>query len=263
MSRNARSDLVPAGTAAKSRRRATNLPGRASVLSDRSSGSRPPCDCACPSVLTCCLSVLAVWSTGTPHWLFQADLRNIRVGQIAEIIMATENIAAALTRVQNVLQRRPQTGVHDDAPATARWMGGLRVMSSHVNGMQVASDMPAELGGTGDQVSPGWLFRAGLAACLATCIAIQAAAAGIVLTALEVRATSRSDLRGLFGMCETDGEPVGAGPIAAGLTVRIAAPGVESAEISRLVERSYLQSPISAALRDAVPVSLAIETDGE
>ncbi len=82
--------------------------------------------------------------------------------------MATEDIAAALARVQTVLQRRPQTGVHDDAPATARWMGGLRVIFSHANGMQVASDMPAELSGTGDQVSPGWLFRAGLAACLAT-----------------------------------------------------------------------------------------------
>jgi uncharacterized OsmC-like protein len=177
--------------------------------------------------------------------------------------MATENIAAALARVQTVLQRRPQTGLHDDAPATARWMGGLRVISSHANGMQVASDMPAELGGTGDQISPGWLFRAGLAACLATCISIQAAAAGITLSALEVRATSRSDLRGLFGMCESGGKPVGAGPIAAGLAVRVAAPGVESAELHRLVERSYLQSPISAALRDAVPVSLALEVDGK
>ena len=177
--------------------------------------------------------------------------------------MATESIAAALARVQTVLQRRPQIGVHDDAPATAQWMGGLRVVSSHANGTKVASDMPAELGGTGDQVSPGWLFRAGLAACLATCIAIQAAAAGIALTALQVHATSRSDLRGLFGMCESDGEPVGAGPISTGLTVHIAAHGVEAAELNRLVERSYVQSPISAALRDAVPVSLAITVDGK
>ncbi|HEX7374313.1 MAG TPA: OsmC family protein [Steroidobacteraceae bacterium] len=181
---------------------------------------------------------------------------------MAEIVMVTEQIAAALVRVQNILQRRPQTGLHDDTPATARWAGGLRVISSHANGTQVASDMSAELGGTGDQVSPGWLFRAGLAACLTTCIAIQSAAAGIALSTLEVRATSRSDLRGLFGMCESDGERVGAGPIAAGLTVRIAAPGVDAVELDRLVERSYLQSPISAALREAVPVSLTIEAVG-
>ncbi|HEY1888866.1 MAG TPA: OsmC family protein [Steroidobacteraceae bacterium] len=177
--------------------------------------------------------------------------------------MANENIAASLARVQTVLQRRPQTGMHDDAPATARWMGGLRVISSHANGMEVASDMPAELGETGDQVSPGWLFRAGLAACLTTCIAIQAAAAGVVPSALEVRATSRSDLRGLFGMCESDGAPVGAGPIAAGLTVHISGPEVDPAELNHLVERSYLRSPISAALRDAVPVNLAIEVEGK
>jgi uncharacterized OsmC-like protein len=178
-----------------------------------------------------------------------------------EIVVTTENIAAALTRVQTVLQRRPQTGLHDDAPATARWMGGLRVISSHANGTQIASDMPAELGGTGDQVSPGWLFRAGLAACLGTCIAIQAAAAGVALLALEVRASSRSDLRGLFGMCASDGALVGAGPVAAGLTVRITAPDVPPEELNRLVERSYLQSPIAAALREAVPVSLVIEVE--
>jgi uncharacterized OsmC-like protein len=177
--------------------------------------------------------------------------------------MATGNIAAALLRVQNVLQRRPRAGLHDDEPATARWMGELRVIASHASGTRMATDMPAEFGGTGDQVSPGWLFRAGLASCLATSIAVQAAAAGIALSALEVRATSRSDLRGLFGMCGNDGAPIGAGPIAARLTVRIAAEGIAPEELSRLVERSYLRSPVAAALRDAVPLSLAIEGDGQ
>lgn len=176
--------------------------------------------------------------------------------------MATEDIAAAVLRVQTVLQRRPQTGLHDDAPATAHWQGGLRVVSSHANGTEVASDMPTELGGSGDTVSPGWLFRAGLAACLATCIAIQAAARGITLTELEVRATSRSDLRGLFGMRDSAGGTVGAGPLAAGLAVRIVAPGAAREELDRLVEQSYLWSPISAAVRDGVPVNLTIEAGG-
>jgi uncharacterized OsmC-like protein len=123
--------------------------------------------------------------------------------------------------------------------------------------------MPTELGGTGDQVTPGWLFRAGLASCFATCIAMQAAARGIALTALEVRAASRSDLRGLFGMLDTDGEPVGAGPIRARLTVRIAAPGVAPEELNQLIGQSYRCSPMSAALRDAVPVNVAIEMNGE
>jgi len=177
------------------------------------------------------------------------------------IIMATEDIAAAWQRALTVLQRRPQVGVHDDAPATARWAGDLRVVSSHADGTQMITDMPAELGGAGDRVTPGWLFRAGLAACLATRIAMGAAAQGIALTALEVRSTSSSDLRGLLGMPDTDGARVGAGPIGVHLAVQIAAPGVAREDLQRLVEQSYCCSPMSAALRDAVPVSLAIETD--
>src|ERR1700735_1329211 len=110
--------------------------------------------------------------------------------------MTTQRIAAALQRVESVLRRRPETGLHDDAPATARWQGGTRTASSHSNGTQVQTDMPTELGGSGDQVTPGWLFRAGVASCLATCIAMRAAHAGIALSALEVRGSSGWDIRG-------------------------------------------------------------------
>jgi uncharacterized OsmC-like protein len=200
------------------------------------------------------LAALAI-SRRTAHHPVEARRR--------EISMAIEDIAAALQRAQTVLQRKPQVGVHDDAPATARWTGDLRVVSSHANGTQMITDMPTELGGTGDRVSPGWLFRAGLASCFATRIAMQAAARGIALTALEVRTTSSSDLRGLLGMLDTDGEQVGAGPIGVRLAVQIAARGVARQELQRLVEESYCCSPMSAALRDAVPVSVAIEIEGE
>ena len=103
--------------------------------------------------------------------------------------MATQDIAAALQRVESVLRRRPDVGLHDDAPATARWERGTRVVASHANGTQVATDMPTELGGTGDQVTPGLAVPRGLASCAATRIALAAAAEGIELTALEVRAT--------------------------------------------------------------------------
>ena len=104
---------------------------------------------------------------------------------------AMQNIAAAMQRVESVLHRRPQAALHDDAPATARWQSGTRVVASHADGTQLVTDMPSELGGSGNQVTPGWLFRAGLASCAATRIAMGAAAAGIELTMLEVRASSR------------------------------------------------------------------------
>jgi uncharacterized OsmC-like protein len=175
--------------------------------------------------------------------------------------MASEEIAAAMHRVESVLRRRPEMGLHEDPPATARWQSGTRITSSHSNGTQVLTDMPTELGGSGDQVTPGWLFRAGIASCLATCIAMRAAQAGIALSALEVRASSRSDLRGLFGMKDATGELVCAGPCGVQLVVRIEAPGIPAEQLRDLVEESQRFSPMPTALRNAVPVSLCIETE--
>jgi len=175
--------------------------------------------------------------------------------------MTIKNIAAAVQRVESVLQRRPATGIHDDAPATARWQTGLRVVACHANGTQMLTDMPTELGGSGDKATPGWLFRAGLASCLATCIAMKAAAEGIELASLEVLATSRSDLRGLFGMADSTGAPVAAGPSEIQLRVRISAAGVSVERLRLLVEDSNRCSPVSAAARDAVAVAMRIEVD--
>src|SRR3954466_3331235 len=102
--------------------------------------------------------------------------------------MSAQEVSAALQRVESVLRRRPDMGLHADAPAIVKWDGGLRVTAQHANGKQVHTDMPGELGGTGDQVTPGWLFRAGLASCTATCIVMLAAREGIELETLELSA---------------------------------------------------------------------------
>ncbi len=161
------------------------------------------------------------------------------------------------------MRRRPELGLHDDAPATARWEKGTRVVASHANGTQVATDMPGELGGTGDKVTPGWMFRAGMASCAATTIALAAAAQGIELTRLEVRASSRSDVRGLLGMQEADGMPVDAGPSDVQLHVRIAANSVEPARLRALVNDAYRSSPVPRAVSTALPVDLRIDIDGQ
>src|ERR1700722_2875674 len=106
--------------------------------------------------------------------------------------MTMHAISTAIARVTAILQRRPEFGLHNDAPAIARWESGLRVVSGHENGTQVVTDMPIELGGGGNLVTPGWLMRAGLASCAVTSIAMTAAAEHIELTALEVSARSRS-----------------------------------------------------------------------
>jgi uncharacterized OsmC-like protein len=173
--------------------------------------------------------------------------------------MSAQYVADALQRVEVVLRRRPDMGVHDDAPATARWRGSTRIVTSHANGIEVTTDMPGELGGTGDQVTPGWLLRAGLAACTATRIAMGAAAAGIALTKLELRASSRSDTRGMLGMTEPDGTRVSAGPHDVQLHVTIAAQGVPAAKLRALVEESHRCSPVPCAIQEETPVGLHIE----
>jgi uncharacterized OsmC-like protein len=173
--------------------------------------------------------------------------------------MSMQDLAAALQRVEAVLQRRPDQGLHDDAPATARWQGGVRVESSHANGTRLLTDMPCELGGTGDKVTPGWMFRAGIAACATTSIAMAAAGEGIALEALEVQVGSRSDTRGLLGVPAADGQAVYAGPRDMQLQVRIAAGGVPPDRLRALVEAAMARSPIPNAAQNATPLALRIE----
>jgi uncharacterized OsmC-like protein len=173
--------------------------------------------------------------------------------------MSAQYVADAMQRVEVVLRRRPDMGVHDDAPATACWRGSTRIVISHANGIEVTTDMPGELGGTGDQVTAGWLLRAGLAACTATRIAMGAAAAGIELSKLELRASSRSDTRGMLGMTEPDGTRISAGPRDVQLHVTIAAQGVPAAKLRTLVEESHRCSPVPCAIQEETPVGLHIE----
>ena len=176
--------------------------------------------------------------------------------------MGAQAIAEALQRVETVLARRPEAGLHDDAAATATWQGGTRVVARHANGLQMPTDMPGEFGGTGDQVSPGWLFRAGVAACAATSIAMLAASEGIALEALEARVDSKTDSRGMLGMTGADGQRVSAAPCDVQLHIRIAAQGVAPERLRALVEGGYGRSPIPCAVQAALPLALHVEVDG-
>jgi uncharacterized OsmC-like protein len=173
--------------------------------------------------------------------------------------MTAKQIASAIKRAESVLKRRPQAGVAADAPAMSRWEGGLRVVTHRKGGPSLPTDMPEELGGSGDQISPGWLLRAGLASCLTTRIAMAAAAQGIDLQALDVAASSRSDARGLLGLAGGAGEPIGAGPLEVILHVRIRAAGISAERLHALVEYSHAHSPVSAAIGQSMPISLSIE----
>jgi organic hydroperoxide reductase OsmC/OhrA len=176
--------------------------------------------------------------------------------------MTTQEIAAALKRVEAVLRDRPGAGQHDDGPAIARWEGALRVATNGAGGVRIVTDMPREFGGSGDDfANPGWLFHAALASCATTRIAMAAAAEGIELAALEVVAGSSSDARGIFGMADAGGEPVPAGPRDVRLHVRIGAPGASPERLRALVADSCRSSPVADAAQRALPVDLRIDVD--
>jgi len=173
--------------------------------------------------------------------------------------MRNEQIAASMERVASVLRRRPRAGVSDDSAATAHWDGGLHASVRSDAGYSVATDMPVEIGGEASAVTPGWLLRAGLASCAVTRIAMAAAVEGIALATLEARATSRSDARGLLGLCEPDGRPVPAGPLVMELHVRIGAPGVPADRLRALVASTVACSPVTCAVEQPLPVGLHVD----
>jgi uncharacterized OsmC-like protein len=175
--------------------------------------------------------------------------------------MVAGNIAMALQRVRDVLARRPNAGLHTDEPAIARWEHGVRVVTRHANGTQIATDMPLELGGAGDQVTPGWLLRAGLASCLATRIAMEACSAGISLSRLEVLARSTSDARGLLGMTDDDGEQVTAAPRDVQLEVNVGSPDCSREQLEAMIKECCRCSPVSAAIETMIPIGLRIDIE--
>lgn len=172
-------------------------------------------------------------------------------------VASAEGVAAAMRRVEAVLQRRPEVGLSDDSPARSSWQGGLRVATQGPHGREVVTDLPAEIGGGGGQVSPGWLWRAALASCAVTRIVMEAATEGIVLDHLEARAESRSDTRGLLGF---DG--VSPGPQDVALHVRVGAAGVAADRLRALVQRGCACSPVGCAAGDALPVAVHIDVAG-
>jgi uncharacterized OsmC-like protein len=175
--------------------------------------------------------------------------------------MGMQAVADALARLEKVLRRKPEAGLSADAPARARWAGphnALRVACRHPAGHEVLTDMPAQLGGTGDQPSPGWLYRAGLAACATTSIAMLAAVEGVALARLEVEATSVSDARGLVQLPDEHDVAVNPAPLDQALRVRISADGATHAQLRSLVQRALQRSPIP---RVAMAAGLRVDVE--
>lgn len=165
-------------------------------------------------------------------------------------------IRASLLRAGEAFSRRPSAALQEDSPATAVWTGGLSTRLLPPGRQQFGTDMPAVLGGDGEAPPPGWFFRAGVASCLATTIAMEACLRGVALARLEVKACSESDARGMLGVAS-----VPAGPVRCWLIVKVEAEGATHESLREMVESAHSRAPMASALRAAIDVPFELHVD--
>lgn len=169
--------------------------------------------------------------------------------------MSSSQIREAIDKVSKFLAEKPEKARVKNPPATAALVDGLRFHISGPAGESLQSDMPAGLGGGASAPTPGWYMRAALAACNATCIALQAAKRRVNLATLEVTVTSESDNRGMLGLDEN----VPAGLQAMRVHVRVSAPGTPEETLDELVRWACTHSPVGCADTQSAQVEVLIE----
>jgi uncharacterized OsmC-like protein len=166
------------------------------------------------------------------------------------------NIRQSIESAVRFLSEHPEEARYTDSYAHATLGEALQVEVVGPRGEHIITDMPGGVGGRGEEPSPGWLFRAAIASCVASTVGMEAARQGVVLTSLRVEVDSESDDRGILGM-----EPgVPAGPLSMRIRIRAGADGVEDDRLSQILERGAGRCPVCDAAKRAVDVSLEIET---
>jgi len=163
------------------------------------------------------------------------------------------DIKGSLEAAVEYLSAHPDEARYTDSPATAVIEEGLRVRVTGPDGHVLTTDMPPSVGGGGAGPSPGWLFRAALASCEATLVAMQAAKAGVELSHLEVSVDSESDDRGILGMSPD----VSAGPLSVQVRISVMTTASDE-ETQAIVDDATRQCPVHDGIAHAVPIAVEL-----
>ena len=166
--------------------------------------------------------------------------------------MADETIAAAVAAASGYLAEHPDEARYRDSAATARLGSGLAVAVTGPGGESLATDMPKGIGGGSAAPSPGWFMRAAAASCVASLIAIRAAALGVAVGSIEVTVDGESDDRGILGL--DDQIPAGA----LSLNVVASIGNVEETVQRDLLAWAVAHCPVTDSVARAVPISIEI-----
>lgn len=165
------------------------------------------------------------------------------------------DIRDSIERVVGLLADDPGRARSRDTSALAHLGRSLSVTVTGPGGEMVATDMPRGIGGLAEQPTPGWLYRAAIASCVATTIGMEAARKGVTLDALEVEVDSESDDRGILGIDPA----IPPGPLSARIMIRAAASGVDAERLRRVLEDGAARCPVCDATKRAIPVTTEIE----
>ena len=163
-------------------------------------------------------------------------------------------IRAAIESANEWVGQHPDEASYTDTLATARLESGLRVTVSGPNAESIATDMPSAVGGAGSAASPGWLFRASLAACALSLATMRAAQLGITAFRCEVDVDSESDDRGILGL-DPD---VPAGPRSIRIAFRMSADGIDGTDLDEIARWAVDHCPVAEAAGRAVPVHVEV-----
>ena len=165
------------------------------------------------------------------------------------------SIGDAIRSATEYLTDNPEEARYTDSAAVANLDDGLKVTVTAPDGRTISTDMPTGVGGTDSAPSPGWLFRAALASCDATLIAMRAAMVGIELAEVEVSIDSESNDLGILGIDES----VPAGPLSVRTSVRVRAKDADPAAVRELVDWAVAHCPVCDATKRAVPMTVEID----
>lgn len=166
------------------------------------------------------------------------------------------SIADAMARASAYLSEHPEEARYRDSQATARLSHGLVVSITGPGGETARTDMPTGIGGTATVPSPGWLFRAATASCVAALVAMRAAATGVTLEHVEITVDSESDDRGILGL---DPE-IPAGALSMRVAADVRARGLDRAATDELIQWAIDHCPVLDTVRRAVPIEVATTT---
>ena len=99
-----------------------------------------------------------------------------------------------------------------------------------------------------------WFLRAAAASCVASLVAIHAAAIGVSLRSVDVTVDSESDDRGILGLDPS----IPAGPLSTRVVVAIDATALDRQGVEALAAWAVQHCPVSDAIARAVPLELEL-----